>query len=211
MMRPSRDLRILQQRSLRRVVHLRVVAGDSLSPMIAPKSGMDHRSVDLLVGYVVIELDNLWAGTARSLFLSTAFRARDAGGKHVYLSKVPQSNSVSEALRHLGKRDVRWWRHRFLPRALGYLGASNLEQVEKALNASPGVFEHLHTFRNFYAHRGYGTREKVEISLRQLQFPRHYTATQALVSPRPARGRPRPQPLVLDWLDEMRTTIELLV
>ncbi len=176
-------------------------------------SAADDRTqaFDPLIAYVVVELENLWASTAQSLFVSTAFRARDGAGTRIELSKVSPPSDTAEALEHASEYANRWWRHRSLLRALDNLGASNLQQVQLALNVAPGVFQHLHTFRNFYAHRGKDTREKVVQSLGNLRFPRHYTATQALTSPRPTRGRPRPQPLVLDWLDDMRDTIELLV
>ena len=209
--RPSRDLRILQHRSLERVARLRGVVDESLLRVDSSRNRSDTASIDHAIAYTIIELDNLWAGTARSLFLSAAFRARDGSGTRVELSKVPQPSDAAEALKHAGGRADRWWKQRSLLRALENVGASNAPQVQMALNATPNVFEYLHTFRNFYAHRGHGTRQKLEASLRKLQFPRHYSATRALISPRPTRGRPRPQPLVLDWLDEMRTTIELLV
>ena len=210
-MRPSRDLRILQRGSLKRIARLRGFAGNHLLDPASAVSGGHARSRDLVVAYTVIELDNVWARTALSLFLSTAFLARDGTGARVVLSSVPPPKDAAEALKQSGERDDGWWRHRALLRGLGKLGASNVPQVQMALNAAPDVFEHLHTFRNFYAHRGHGTRQRVEMSLGQLQFPRHYTATQALTLPRPTRRDARPQPLVLDWLDEMRITIELLV
>ena len=165
--------------------------------------------LDLPIAYTVIELDNLWAGTAQSLFVSTAFEARDGSGQVVEWTKETPPKSVDEALKKSGVRFDKWWMHRMLLRALRKVGASNESQVQAALNASPDVFEHLHTFRNFYAHRGSGTREKVQESLHQLRYSPRLTATEALSLPRPGRGRP--QPLMLDWLDEMRIAIELLV
>ena len=224
-MRPSKDLRILQRNGLGRVMRL-----DGYMRFWLPTAGRQHgRLTDEAVAFVVIELDNLWAGVARSLFLSAAFCARDGSGKRVQLSKVGEARSAQEALDHAIRRAGRarhrrppggswkaydeptWWKARTLLEVLDEIGASNYNTVSVAMNLAAGTFPHLHSFRNFYAHRSKGTREALVPGLRRLRFPTTYTATRALTSPATLRRGRRPQPLILDWLNDIRNTIESLV
>ena len=185
--------------------------------------------VDPAVGFVIIELDNLWAGIARSFFLSVAFCARDGMGNRVQLTKATKAQSIDEALTHAIRRckprlykpgrngpwtwsdEPLWWKPGTLLDAIDEIGASNYQQVSTAMSASPNAFSYLHTFRNFYAHRSRGTRAEIIGELRRLQFPTTYTATTALTSPVMWQGQIRPQPLIFDWLDDIRITISLLV
>ena len=159
------------------------------------------RLVDSTVAFAVMELDNLWAGIARSLFLSAAFCARDGTGNRLNLSKVARARSTDEALTYAIRNyrgaeyksgsdgpwewsdEPQWWKPRELLRALDAIGSSNYQQVTNAIDASSGVFPHLHSFRNFYAHRNKRTRSEVVKAIERLQFPRTYTATRALTSP----------------------------
>ena len=185
--------------------------------------------VDSVVAFVIIDLDNLWMGIARSLFLSAAFCARDGAGSRIQLSKVTRAQSMDEALTHAIRRcrsanykagskgpwawreEPPWWKPHTLLEALDEIGASNYQQVSAAMSASPKVLQHLHKFRNFYAHRNRETRANLVEDLRNLQFPTTHTATRALTSPMVDQGSVRPQPLILDWLDDIRNTIEFLV
>ena len=227
-MRPTRDLRNLQRTALARTERLNAYIGSTLT------QASTHRSarIDSAVAFVVIELDNLWVGVARSFFLSVAFCARDGTGNHVELTRVARAQSANDALTHAIRRcrgsryrpgrrrswtwrdEPLWWKPGTLLDALDEVGASNYGQVSaemSAMSASPRVFSYLHTFRNFYAHRSERTRAQVVRDLRHLQFPTTYTATIALTSPVVWRGHVRPQPLILDWLDDIRNTISLLV
>ena len=186
-------------------------------------------SVDAAVAYVVIELDNLWSGIARSFFLSVAFCARDGMGGRIQLSRAVKAQSIDDALTHAIRRckpwryrpgsngpwkwldEPLWWNPNSLLDAMDEIGASNYQQVSMAMSASPNAFAYLHTFRNFYAHRGKGTRDEIVSDLRRLQFPTTYTATAALTSRVVANGQLRPQPLILDWLDDIWNTVSLLV
>ena len=228
-MRPSKDLRKLQGTSLARVLRLRGGVRTVLLDAASADSADLVLRTEPFVSFVIIELDNLWASTARSLFLSAAFCARDGCGSQVTLSEVPRPENTNEALAHAIRRcrpsryregsarqwtwsdEPLWWDQRTLLSSLEEIGASNLPQVASALSASPEVFSHLHVFRNFFAHRGKGTHERVMQSLRHLHFPRHYTATRALMAPARTQDGLRPQPLILDWLDDLHNTVDLLV
>ena len=200
-----------------------------MSSVLTQASTPIDAQTDAAVAFVVIELDNLWASIARSFFLSVAFCARDGTGTHVTLTQVPKAANEDEALSHAIRRcrnwkyrpgrtgpwrwsdEPPWWNPNTLLNALDEVGASNYMQVSTAMSAAPGTFSHLHCFRNFYAHRSKNTRAEIVPALRRLQFPMTYTATVALASQTMSRGIVRPQPLILDWLDDIRNTISLLV
>ena len=181
------------------------------------------------MAFVITELDNLWAGMARSFFLSVAYCARDGTGNPIRLTNATKAQNPDEALTHAIRRckpwrfrkgkngpwtwrdEPLWWNPKTLLDAMDEIGASNYQLVSTAMGASPNALSYLHTFRNFYAHRNRGTRARVTPELRNLNFPTTYTATAALTSPRIELGLIRPQPLILDWLDEVRNTISMLV
>ena len=224
-MRPSRHLQSLQRSGLARTGRLHAY----MSSVLAVHATLKPAPVDSAVTFVIIELDNLWAGIARSLYLSVAFCARDGTGKRVQLSKATKARSTDEALTHAIRRcrpqyyksglnrpwtwrdEPLWWKPKTLLDAIDEIGASNYQQVSAAMSVSPHAFSYLHTFRNFYAHRSRRTRTEIIRDLRRLQFPTTYTATTALTSPTVWQGQIRPQPLILDWLDDIRNTILLLV
>ena len=224
-MRPTRDLQSLQRSALARTGRLHAYMSSVLTFGATPKPV----PLDPAVAFVIIELDNLWAGIARSFFLSVAFCARDGTGSRIQLSKAAKAQSTDEALTHAIRRckpwlykkgrngpwtwrdEPLWWKPGTLLDAIDEIGASNYQQVSAAMSVSPNAFSYLHTFRNFYSHRGRGTRTEIIGGLRRLQFPTTYTATTALTSPIVWQGNVRPQPLVLDWLDDIRNTISLLV
>ena len=224
-MRPTGNLQKLRKAGLARLDRLRVYVAPLLivSGVSVPVFA-DHR-----VAFVTIEMDNLWTNLARSLFLSTAFCAQDAQGIRIQLQSIPKAQTIDEALtyairQHKGANykggstgpwswfdEPPWWKPSTLLNSLAAIGASNYQQVSAAMSASPDTFESLRTFRNFYAHRGMGTRLEVVKNLRRMNYPTTYTATQALTSPIFSLGTTRPQPLILDWLDDLRNTITLLV
>ncbi|MYF79659.1 MAG: hypothetical protein F4180_07340 [Chloroflexi bacterium] len=169
------------------------------------------QSPDLTVAYVVIELDSLWANTAKALFVSVALGASDGSGTRVEMTKRPSPQGLAAALELARELERRWWKRRSLLKALRQVGATNCGQVQIATNVPAVAFNHLHLFRNFYAHRGIESREKLEVPLRSLRVPTQYSATRALLTHYRKSGSPRHQPILLDLLDEVRATIELLV
>lgn len=223
------ELNKLQRAGLVRALRIRAQVADTVIKPHPGCNGSSDSSMDRAIAFAVIELDNLWASVARSLYLSAAFCGVDESGARLHLSKVPTPTTTDEALTYAiranrGKSfrkgstgpwkwrdEPQWWDPSALIRSLDCIGASNLQTVTAALNANPDVFQHLHTFRNFYAHRNRDTRERLIPHLRTLQFPADVTATFALASPDPSSRDPRPQPLLLDWLDDVRRTIALLV
>jgi hypothetical protein len=85
-------------------------------------------------------------------------------------------------------------------------GFSNYSVIANTFSLGLPVFAHLPVFRNFFAHRGRGTSE----AARNIAF--HYSISGAL---RPSEillsnAIWRPQPLILDWIDDISAVIDLL-
>ena len=228
-MRPTRDLRGLQRNALARIGRVRAHIERALDSGAGNGDGAWASGLDPGIAVGVMELDNLWASVARSLYLSTAFCARDGGGQPLTLA-VPQCRTTGEALGHAIKRckgdvflakegvgpwevgdEPAWGRANHLLASLDAIGASNYDKVSAALSLAPKVFPYMHTCRNFYAHRSMEAKRQVEGVVRSYGLPTRCAPTEALVSPAVASGGLRPQPLILDWADELRETIELLV
>lgn len=104
-----------------------------------------------------------------------------------------------------------WWEPQQLLDALDEIGSAHYGTVQVSVNVAPSAFMYLRPFRNFYAHRGRDTRQRLTPVIAQLQMPSTFSATEVLVARGRTPGGLRPQPLVLDWLDDVRDTVDLLV
>jgi hypothetical protein len=185
----------------------------------------DAHDQELAVTYCVIELYNFWYGFSRSFFLSSALGAKDGSGSRVVVTIVPRPKTVEEALTpairlrpNSASRQPPWrwldepsWANTsILQRALGSVGASNQAQISKALSASSGVFADLAPFRHFFAHRGEGTVLPLRARIRAHSLPA-IRPTLALLLPATVVGVVRPQPLLIDWIDDVVNTVSLAV
>ena len=227
-MRPARDLWHIQDASVARVERIGEFVYDVITGSRRSVAPFRVREVDAAVSFAVVELDNLWVQTARSLFLSSALGGRDALGSRVVL-QVPRAADINEAMVHAVRacrpdkyesnptgpyrwhEEPFWWKTRSLLDSLRSIGASNVNRVSGALSLSPSVFAYLHTFRNFYAHRSQGTMGLVNKALLRLGVPENSDVTAVLASPIVVGRVSRTQPLVLDWLDEMANVLRAVV
>ena len=184
--------------------------------------------VDAALSHCTVELHNLWHGFSRALYLSAAFRARDGAGVRLTLSKVSQAQSVDEALTHAIRRckprkrvpakpawtwfdEPSWAKVANLLDSLDAIGSSNTPHVSAALSATPSVFEHVNAFRNFYAHRNEQTAGALRPTIIGYGLPSDLHATEVLLSHAIAPGGSRPQPVILDWISDVRSTLEQIV
>jgi hypothetical protein len=221
-MRTTRDLRRLKKAALGRVDRLAAIAYDAATP-----SGVsDTPRQDHLTSYCVIELHNAWYAFSRSLYLSTCLGARDSSGSRVGVSKVRRATTEAEALGHAVRRckswrykatktqwswldEPAWARSSNLLDALDEVGAANYAQVSASLSL-PGatqVLEHLADFRNFYAHRGEDTRSRATQNALVYALNPGLPPTNILQSHALRNGVTRPQPLLMDWVDDARLMI----
>jgi hypothetical protein len=219
-MRVSHDLRVLQRVGIHRLLHLRVIAVEcSLST-----SGLFR---ELAVTYTVIELANLWASFCRSVFLSTALRAKDSTGARVMLRPGPQPRTLDDALTIAIRRlrpdlddraapweprhEPDWVNPHNLRHALVAIGASNLARVSSGLRVCGHSPQDVQLFRNFFAHRGKRSAGRVRPVLAGYLIPPTTRPAVAVLRPATHLGAARPQPLLLDWIDDIRNAVGLMI
>jgi hypothetical protein len=209
-MNAARSLCVLQRRALRYFDRLDRRAHSLPSLPIAERR--------CLAAFCVIEIANAWAGFARSYYLSCLLRAQRVGGGRVYTTKhginTPMEAIHEAVLLLTPKRatktqqyhpamEPKWHQRDTLMQLSTGLGFSNDAQVQLALNVSTDSFVDLVAFRNFFAHRSKNT----------------YAAVRS-IAPRygqPASARPAdvvsayayagPQPVLVDWIDDIRLAV----
>ncbi len=220
-MRSSRDLRKLQSTGQKRVARLRSVADTVFAP--SAEEGEAERAI----AYCCIELHNFWSGFSRSLYLSVVLGARDRSGDKVVCTKLGTVATLGDALWPAVKRcrrgkspketwswsdEPRWFETSSLLDALDEVGAANYSLVSAGLSGpASGVFDSLGVFRNFFCHRNKSTAELVAVE--SIKFGVAPSTRPSVVLRRHARTPEgtRPQPLLLDWIDEVRDAVELCI
>lgn len=222
-MRPTRDLRRLRRASLARVNRLAEHAFD------AATTAPDQIRHDQLTAYCVVEMYNLWYAFSRSLFISVCVGTRDAAGK-ITLSQVPRAATDHDALTHAIRRckpnrlksggppwqwidEPSWASPGVLLDSLDEVGAANRPAVSAALSV-PSVSQtvlHLPKFRHFYAHRGEGTRRQAISVAPTYALPTNLTPTGLLNSHGATSGVTRPQPILMDWIDDIEVLINIAI
>jgi hypothetical protein len=181
----------------------------------------------------VIEAENLWESYCRSFYLSSALRAREVSGQRVTLNYAAPIRTLDEALTvavHRVDPDLRgrngpwepreepdWPNAGHLRNCMSEIGASNLPKLDRALGLMPKALNDLRVARNYFAHKG----KRTAVKLRDLppgwiqqkkgrQGPVH--PAEFLLSPATARkGFPAGDPVILQWLGVLFTTISLTV
>jgi hypothetical protein len=187
---------------------------------------MSETDREARVTFCTMELYNLWYAFSRALFLSSAFGARDGSGKPIALSVSPAPKSVDDALTHAIRRlrpqnrrnppwswwdEPNWSKTRVLLDALDAIGSANRAQVSAGLSTQTAVFDYLFLVRHFYAHRGRETRQALHALAVSYSLPPALHPSQALLLPARLNGTIRPQPVLLDWIDDVRNSISLVV
>jgi hypothetical protein len=221
-MRPTRDLRRLGTSAANRLSRLR------RSALRATAHGLAYEARDATVTYCVVEAFNCWHGFSRSLYLSSALGARDGNGRRIRAGKIPRPKTAADALTPAVRRRGRprfpaagppwrfseeppWANPSALLEVLDEIGASNRGEVARGVSLPTSVLDHLPIFRNFYAHRG---RETVA-SARALAVPYGISPvlapTQILLARASTASGPRPQPLLLDWIDDLAAVVDLSI
>jgi hypothetical protein len=182
-------------------------------------TGSSSDRVDRDIGFVVVESQNLWANFVRAYLLSLVGGCRSRStrvtlGNHVVttpgalLLVAAQVAKGPYAAAPQSRRDEPAWHDKnvFL-RTCQAIACSHIISVQAALSLQTRVFDDLPVFRNFYAHRNEESSDKaMRLASRQYLISRVHTPTQALT----ARAHRRPQPLLMDWMDDVVVVISLL-
>jgi len=213
-MRSARSLAKLERMVHGRLERLRRLIGQVLQP------GVDASIKDRVVGYAVIEAHNAWSNFVRSYLLSLVGAARTKSGARIVISNLSVqtpgdlllvATRVAKgpyAAPPTTRRDEPAWHDiSILSRTCNQIQPSNLAEVQAALGIQTRVFADLPPFRNFYAHRNQESAERV-LRLAQTNYliTRVSTPTMALLS---TYGQ-RPQPLILDWIDDISVVVDFL-
>lgn len=212
-MRPSKYLKRLRYKTNERHLRKLRALADEASRLSWPES-------DWAISYVTIGCLNAWANFVRAYFLSCTLSPWREKGARITLSNI-SIRTFDDALdaamrkckpwiRKRGNWDRRdepaWHEPNTLIESCKEIGCSNQTEILNALSLSPQVFKHLPTFRNFYAHRNDHTVMKAKNIARHYSMPIQGHPSEILLTP--AYGRP--QILILDWIDDIHTIVELL-
>lgn len=172
------------------------------------------------IAFATIEALNMWGMFARAFFLSCALGARDPNGARI-VTNAPIANyddAITFAV-HAAKPQLRakkgpwthWdeptWHdtHIFLS-LMTQLSPNNLGSITGAMGYPTTVFRDLPTCRNFFAHRCEATAVKVSRVARRNGINPSLRPMDVLSS----RLAQRPQNVLADWIDDLRTIIELM-
>lgn len=213
-MRACGDFGVLLGIGRRRTARLRLEATEAIS-------GLPSRQAKHAMAYVTIELLNFWSAFSRFYALSCIMSPRRVNGGRVKVTTVGLdfNGVIGLAMRRHKKNptprsDGSWHRRdeppwhdtKVLINCCADLGCSHLSDVQAAVSLQSRVFEDLPVFRNFFAHRNMGTAEAARAIAPQYSIPGHRHPLQILAS----QPKARPVPLLVDWVDDLDVTIELL-
>ena len=211
-------------KATRRLAHLvaRVAAKlEHYRDLVTTALGEDAPVKERLISHVCINTQNTWAEFCRAYAMSTALNPTRLGGEAIILSDTTvrsESDVVSAAVRllrgHVYQRG-RWKRRDEPPwhdpntllLTLDGVGASNSEEIRTAFSLGSRVFEDLPVFRNFYAHRSEHTAMKARRIAYKYGIPMLRRPTEII-----CRATPRApqQPVVLEWIDDIWVTVQIL-
>lgn len=211
-MRHSRNFACLRTSAQKRLSRLRARAVLG----VANRNPLRDREL----AYVVLEAHNLWANFTRSYLLSCIFQPkRCTGGRVTHANAAIQTPgdvllAANKAARGpfapaptTRREEPSWHDVALFHKTCQDLQCSHLAHVQAALSLQTRVFHDLPPFRNFYAHRNRDSAQRA-IQLAKNTYLISGPTHPSDVLCEPAKNRT--QALILDWLDDMRTIVELL-
>lgn len=177
-------------------------------------------SVDLVISSACIGLLSTWSNFVRAYYLSCFIHPRREGGGHVGVDSAFDGLSFQDAIGHAvatlrgnppggpwRRRDEPTWHDPYTLRTLtASIGCSNTQDVIDGLGIESRVFTDLPTFRNFYAHRNWGTFDAAVGLRMHHQIATRKSPTAVLLS----CAYQRPQALLLDWVSDIQDVVEYL-
>lgn len=214
-MRPSRRFRLLQAATEARLYRLRKVAVEASLAFPAPHGKLG-------IAFATVELLNTWTEFVRSYFLSCILRpVRIRGGRVVatLFTGTTFNDAIGVAMaRH--KRHTRvpasgiwprrdepaWHDPHILRTSCADIGCSNLSDIEAALSMPTRALTDLPVYRNFFGHRNHATAASARNLASHYGIP-GYRHPREILKSLPSR---RPEPLVVDWIDDVNIIVEFL-
>lgn len=206
-MRPCRNLGKLEHSARKRLLRLRGVASRVC------RGDVQHDG-EIYFSFVAIETLNTWRNYCRALYLSFTLDPRSTSGTRVTICRrgLTFNQAIGIAVRSYrrhaeprsdgtwdGRDEPAWHVPQVLLRLCGLLRCSKLEDIQAAVSAGSRVFIDLPVFRNFYAHRNQQSQYAAMRLATQYGIPATFRPSRILAS----RPLGRPQPLVLDWIDDL--------
>jgi hypothetical protein len=184
-------------------------------------SSGNPKNIKLTIAYATTEGVNTWANFSRSYYLSMVIGAVRENGKRIKLGNQPASinDAIGIAVKKWNKRaaptnrglwkrrdEPSWHKPNILITLAGIIQADNLAEIECAFSTQSRVFDDLPVFRNFFAHRNQSTAEATSRIAPTLGIPPNRIPEEILKS----RAFDRPQPILLDWFDDLKVVCEML-
>lgn len=212
-MRPSKYLsRLRHKTNERHLKKLRILANEV--------SSLHWRQSDRIVSFVTIQCLNAWANFARAYFLSCTLSPWREKGLQITLNNSA-IRTFDDAINAAMRKCKPWilqqgnWKQRDEPawhvpetliKSCDEICCSNSIEIREALSCQTEVFDHLSSFRNFYAHRNDDTAMKAKQIAHSYSIPLRHHPTEILLTP----AYDRPQILILDWINDIEAVVELL-
>jgi len=181
---------------------------------------VEPRRRDVWTAYLAIEVENTWSNFVRALYVSMADGVRlEDGGFTTLTPRRTMNDAIGFA--------VQRWRAKAAPKADGSwhrreepawhdtstmltlcrdLHATNLADVEAAFSSGTLVFTDLVVFRNYFAHRNQGTKQAARDLAPRYGIAASLTPAEILLS----RALGRPEPVLIEWIDDLIFTAEYL-
>ena len=211
-MNAVRHLGCLQHDIRRRFAVLKMLVDDIGLPVDPAK--------DRLLSFVAIEALNAWTMFCRAYYLSCALSARRMNGSKISVGVAgirTKNDALTFAVHHTNPKkrgtgpwsswdEPVWRKPGVLIPLLGALRVTNLAQVHAAFGLASTVYSELPIIRNFFSHRSEATAVKVQQVARTVGVPSDLRASEVLCSV--VGGRP--QSIICDWLDDLRSVSDEL-
>lgn len=212
-MRPSKYLSRLRHKTNERHLKKLNILAHEVSSLPWPES-------DRIASFITIQCLNAWANFARAYFLSCTLSPWREKGLQITLNNSA-IHTFDDAIDAAIRKCKPWipqqgnWKRRDEPawhipetliKSCEEICCSNRTEIREALSGQTEVFDHLSTFRNFYAHRNDDTAVKAKQIARSYSISLRSHPSEILLTP----AYDRPQILILDWIDDIEAIVELL-
>ena len=209
-MRPVRHLTRLSDTVERRLSRIQAIVDRLAVPA--------DFGTDGILAFAVIELDNLWSAFVRSYYLSWHLGTTRGSGTRVHVTPgAPQqfAHALKQASIALYGRTTRgrtgriepaWHEKRVLVDLARNVAPALVPHVQAAMSLPSTAFDHLHTVRNFYAHRSEETASKLPRVARAFGLLPTRRARDIVLGVPPG-GR---SPILLEWIGEVRDATSML-